>query len=185
MRRLSNPNFLRLYFKGKGIDVGCGSDPLSQYKELFPLVESIDSYDKENGDAQYLLNIEDNSYNFLHSSHCLEHMEDFWIAICNWIRVVKSGGYLVIIVPDEDLYEQGIFPSTFNKNHIWTFTINKYISCVGAKSINILELIDKLSDIISVEKIELLNHTYLNLPRQDQTLLPTTECGIELILRKR
>jgi hypothetical protein len=31
-------------------------------------------------------------------------------------------------VPDEDLYEQGVFPSTFNADHKWTFTVYMHIS---------------------------------------------------------
>ena len=31
-------------------------------------------------------------------------------------------------VPDEDLYEQGQFPSTYNVDHKWTFTILKTTS---------------------------------------------------------
>jgi ubiquinone/menaquinone biosynthesis C-methylase UbiE len=183
MRRLSNPNFMRLYFRGKGLDIGSGSDSLSQYTELFPLVERIDSWDKENGDAQYLNGIENNTYDFVHSSHCLEHLDSPYEALRNWFRIIKSGGYLVITMPDEDKYEQGQFPSTFNKNHKWTFTIWKETSWSN-NSISILNLVKVFNDEASIEKIELLNHTYLNLPRQDQTLLPTTECGIEIIIRK-
>jgi hypothetical protein len=46
-------------------------------------------------------------------------------AIQSWFSLVKPGGHLITIVPDEDLYEQGHFPSIFNSDHKSTFTISK------------------------------------------------------------
>ena len=184
-RRLHNPNFSRVYFKGIGIDIGGGSDPLSFYEYLFPLIKSIRVYDKEDGDAQVMSGVQSNYYDFVHSSHCLEHLEDPVEGISNWFRILKPDGYLIITIPDEDLYEQGVFPSTFNADHKWTFTIFKGFSW-STKSINIIDIIKELGTEASVEKIELLNTTYRHgIPRYDQTRLPTTECGIEIIIRKR
>jgi len=52
-------------------------------------------------------------------------MKDVKIALCNWWGLVKPGGYLIIVVPDEDLYEQGIWPSIFNSDHKATFNLRK------------------------------------------------------------
>uniref|UniRef100_A0A6H1ZKH8 Putative methyltransferase n=1 Tax=viral metagenome TaxID=1070528 RepID=A0A6H1ZKH8_9ZZZZ len=183
-RRLSNPNFMRLYFKGNGIDIGGKSDPLSLYIELFPLVKSIRTWDIEDGDAQFMSSVESETYDFVHSSHCLEHLNDPLEGIQNWLRILKPGGYLIITVPDEDLYEQGKFPSTFNKDHKWTFTVYKYSSW-STKSINIIDMLKDLDDNTCIEKIELLNSMHRILPRYDQTLTPVAECGIEVIIRKR
>lgn len=182
-RRLSNPNFMRFYFKGNGLDIGGKPDPLSLYSELFPLVKKIHTWDKEDGDAQFLKPVDNETYDFVHSSHCLEHLNDPIEGLKNWIRVLKPDGYLIITVPDEDLYEQGVFPSTFNKDHKWTFTIYKSYSW-SEKSINILDIVKEFRN-ISVEKIELLNSTYRTLPRYDQTLSPIAECGIEIIIHKK
>jgi hypothetical protein len=46
---------------------------------------------------------------------------------------------LFVIVPDEDLYEQGFWPSRFNRDHKWTFTIAKRASW-SPVSVNLLEL---------------------------------------------
>ncbi|MHA1233170.1 MAG: methyltransferase domain-containing protein [Candidatus Helarchaeota archaeon] len=184
IRRMSDPNFMRLYFKGHGIDIGGKPDPLSLYTELFPLIKDVRTWDKEDGDAQYMSSISDNTYDFVHSSHCLEHLDNPMTGIKNWLRILKPSGYLIITVPDEDLYEQGVFPSTFNEDHKWTFTIWKRNSWSN-KSINILDIIKLFDNKTSVEKIELLNSTYRTLPRYDQTLTPIAECGIEIIIRKR
>jgi len=184
-RRLSNSNFIRKYFCGDGIDIGGKPDPLSLYKEFFPLLNKVKTWDWEDGDAQYLETVADQYYDFVHSSHCLEHLLDPEEGLANWFRVLKPNGYLIITVPDEDMYEQGVFPSGFNSDHKWTFTIHKTASW-SAKSINVIELLSKLGQEASIEKIELLNSTYrYELPRYDQTLTPVGECGIEIIIRKR
>lgn len=184
-RRLSNSNFISKYFRGDGVDIGGKPDPLSLYKELFPLVNDVKTWDWEDGDAQYLETVDDNCFDFVHSSHCLEHLVDPAEGLRNWFRVLKPDGYLIITVPDEDMYEQGVFPSTFNGDHKWTFTIYKETSW-SDRSINVIELLSQLDSAASIEKIELLTSTYRNgLPRYDQTLTPVAECGIEIIVRKR
>jgi len=184
-RRLSNPNFSRFYFRGNGIDIGGKPDPLSLYAELFPLINSVRVWDIDDGDAQYLTGVNEGHYDFVHSSHCLEHLVDPKMGLENWFRVIKPGGYLIVTVPDEDLYEQGVFPSSFNKDHKWTFTIYKEESW-NDKSINILTLLQSLGHEAAIEKVELLNSSYrYEMPRFDQTLTPVGECGIEIIVRKR
>jgi SAM-dependent methyltransferase len=184
-RRLADSNFLRNYFVGEGLDIGGKPDPLSLYKELFPLMSSIKTWDWEDGDAQFLKGVADKSLNFVHSSHCLEHLVDPTEGLRNWFRVLQEGGYLVITVPDEDLYEQGVFPSVFNGDHKWTFTIFKSKSW-SDKSLNLLDLIRELGPAAEPVRIEQLSASYrFNLPRFDQTLTPVAECGIEIIIRKR
>ena len=123
-RRLHDPNFISRYFKGSGIDIGPGNDPLREYVELFPLMTVV-SWDKAEGDAEDMIGCRDETFDFVHASHCLEDMNDPQVALTNWFRILKPGGHLIVTVPDEDMYEQGIFPSEFNTDHKWTFTIWK------------------------------------------------------------
>lgn len=183
LRRLADSRFANRYFVGEGIDIGCGPDPVSLYAELFPRMGAVRPWDMPDGDAQLLQGVADESFDFVHSSHCLEHMRDPREALKNWYRVLKPGGYLVITVPDEDLYEQGVFPSRFNTDHKWTFTLYKQASW-SSKSINVLELF-KVLDMPQVLKVELLDASYrYQLPPIDQTLTPIGECAIEFIIRK-
>ena len=69
----------------------------------------------------------------------------------------------MVIVPDEDLYEQGVFPSTFNADHKWTFTISKSESWID-KSINLFDLLPKLGKAAEVMKVEPVSYTHLTLP---------------------
>jgi predicted SAM-dependent methyltransferase len=184
-RRYYNGNFITKYFVGDGIDVGAGQDSLEFYKKQFPLLKSVRAWDVQDGDAQYLEGVADESLDFIHASHILEHTEEPEVSLTNWIAVVKPGGYLIITVPDEDQYEHGVWPSRFSHEHKWSFTIHKSKSSMP-KSINVIDLIAKFSDDVVCEKIELINDFFQDMPDNvDQTLMPNAECAIEIILRKK
>lgn len=184
-RRLADANFSNRYFVGNGIDIGGKPDPLANYRELFARMGEVRTWDWEDGDAQFLASLGNDTVDFVHSSHCLEHLVDPQAGLQNWLRVVRPGGHIVITIPDEDMYEQGIFPSTFNRDHKWTFTVWKPNSWSN-KSINVLDMLRNLGASVDIVKIEQLISTYrFSLPRYDQTLSPIAECGIEIVLRKR
>src|ERR1700741_2393168 len=159
MRRLGDSNFTRRYFVGRGLDVGGKPDPLILYRELFCRMETVRTWDWEDGDGQFLPDVPDGEFDFVHSSHCLEHLVDPAAGLLNWFRVLREGGHLIVTVPDEDLYEQGQFPSTFNRDHKWTFTIWKSKSW-SDRSINVLDLLRGLSPAAEVVKLEQLNASY-------------------------
>lgn len=185
IRRLANSNFVRRYFVGEGVDIGGRPDPLSLYTNFFPLMKSVRIWDLEDGDAQFMEGVADDTFDFVHSSHCLEHLRDPAQGLANWLRVVKPGGFVIVTVPDEDMYEQGEFPSTFNRDHKWTFTVFKEKSW-SAKSINLLNLLGGLGPAADVEKLEVLTSTFRHdLPRYDQTMTPIGECAVEFVIRKR
>jgi SAM-dependent methyltransferase len=184
-RRLLGPGYATRYFVGHGLDVGSGADPLARFAPLFPLVRSVTTFDVPDGDAQLLATYPDDRFDFLHSSHCLEHVRDPFEGLQNWVRVVRPGGHLVVLLPDEDLYEQGVWPSTFNADHRHTFTICKAASW-SPVSVNVTTLLAAVADRAEVLKVELLHHTFLpDRGREDQTLNPVGECAIEFVLRKR
>lgn len=143
-RRKKSYLFKQKAFVGKGIDVGCGRDILS--KKVFKKITSIEGFEPEDGDAQHIHKYrEKESYDFVYSSNCLEHMDEPASALKSWYSLVKPGGYLIFTVPDEDLYEQGVFPSRYNDDHKWTFTIYKQKSW-SPKSINIVDLVRELQE---------------------------------------
>jgi ubiquinone/menaquinone biosynthesis C-methylase UbiE len=184
-RRLHDANFVTRYFVGEGIDIGSGPDPLGQYAELFPLMSGVRAWDLPDGDAELMASCGDEQYDFVHSSHCLEHMHNPDIALKNWFRIVKPGGHLVVLVPDEDMYEQGIFPSTYNSDHKATATIFK-TSSWSTRSLNLIEVLKGLGAQADIIKLEQLTGSYrFSLPRVDQTLTPIGECAIEFVIRKR
>lgn len=185
VRRSLDQRFATKYLVGAGIDIGAGNDSIDNYGSLFPLLQSVRNWDLDDGDAATMAGVPDDSMDFVHSSHCLEHLSDPYLALSQWIRICRPGGYLIVVVPDEDLYEQGVFPSTFSPEHLWTFTISKRESW-SPRSVNLLELLGRFDDAVDVIRIELLDHAYLyGRDRFDQTHLPITETGVEFVLRKR
>ena len=62
--------------------------------------------------------LRDESFDFVYSSHTLEHVMDPAITLRNWWRVLKPGGYLLVYIPHRDLYEKKkTLPSNWNFDH--------------------------------------------------------------------
>lgn len=114
-RKFRGPDFNTNYLRGKVIDIGAGGDPICPWAE---------SFDVADGDANFITRYKaPQTYDTVHSSHCLEHLYKPEEALREWWKLVKSGGYLVLVVPHEDLYEQGFWPSIFNSDHKATFRL--------------------------------------------------------------
>jgi len=185
IRRLQDARYVNTFFKGKGIDIGAGNDSLGKYFQQFPLMTQVLAWDLPDGDAQKMESVADNVFDFVHSSHCLEHMRDPYEAFTNWIRICKPGGHIIITIPDEDLYEQGVWPSNFNGDHKISWTIAKQKSW-SPVSINVTEFLFSFISNLEIIKIELINGAFMyNVPRIDQTSTSISECAIEFIVRKR
>lgn len=101
------------YCKGLGIDVGCGS------KKTHPLALGIDltpkgmtgKYGSErrqiseadictSGDNLYMFS--DNVLDYVVARHNLEHYTDPIKTLKEWKRVLKRGGILGVVVPDDE-----------------------------------------------------------------------------------
>jgi len=96
-------------------------------------------------------------------------MHDPEDALRQWWALARPGGYLVIVVPDEDLYEQGKWPSLFNKDHKATFTLEKDKSW-SPVSYNIEDLIRNLPqvEILGVEIQDVgFDHALFRSPRAE------------------
>jgi SAM-dependent methyltransferase len=116
-QRRIKEGFFDKYTIGKGLDIGYGGDLVSP---------NAAGFDFEHGDAQYLAEINNEQYDFVYSSHTLEHLADPAAALKNWYRVLKKGGYLILYIPHRDLYEKKkSLPSRFNPNHTAFFLIER------------------------------------------------------------
>jgi SAM-dependent methyltransferase len=52
-------------------------------------------------DAVNITDINDNQYDFVFSSHTLEHIANPLKAINEWLRITKKDGYIIIVVPEK------------------------------------------------------------------------------------
>lgn len=52
-------------------------------------------------DAINISAVENETYDFCFSSHCLEHIANPLKAVQEWLRIVKKDGYIIIIVPEK------------------------------------------------------------------------------------
>lgn len=179
-RRLKDSRYAERWFVGRGVDVGCGGDPLR--KEDWPKVEEVVPYDVDrgDGDASYMTSVKDCTFDFLHASHVLEHLANPQAALTNWIRVLKPGGFAVVLVPEELLYEGGVWPSRYNPDHKSSFTMRA--NPILPKSLNLLWLLWKTGT--DVESLALLTEGWeLGKLGSDQTLGPA-ECSVEFVVRR-
>jgi SAM-dependent methyltransferase len=184
LRRFHDIRYATRWFRGDAIDIGAGDDPLTFHRLFFPLLRNVVATDKEDGDAMLMDWVADESYDTVHSSNCLEHLEDPFISVSNWIRICRKGGHIVIVVPDEDLYEQGEFPSTMNDDHKWSFTIGKTESW-SPKSVSLIHFLQQFTDRVRILRLELLDAGFIyGAPRMDQTLGLMAESAIEIVLQK-
>lgn len=63
-------------------------------------------YDNKKGtvivnDAVNITNVSNNNYDFVFSSHSLEHIANPLKAISEWLRIVKNEGHIIIVVPEK------------------------------------------------------------------------------------
>lgn len=144
--------FINKYFAQTIIDIGGGNDPVVPHAEVFDLTD---------GNAQYITKYKaQESYHCVYSSHCLEHMKNVPLALEEWWKLVIPGGYMVLIVPHEDLYEQHYWPPIFNEDHKATFRMSQNQSW-SPVSYNVIDLCNNLEKSQIVEKeIHDLNYDY-------------------------
>jgi SAM-dependent methyltransferase len=182
-KRRKNTWLYNKVFTGSGIDAGCGTDLLN--KEDFPNIATIRGFDLPDGNLEKLDEyFSENTFDFLHASQSLEHMANPPDALRRWIKVVKEGGYLIVSIPDTDLYEKNLFPSRFNPDHRALFSINRRNE---PHLINVIDMLLSISnvDIIKIELVD-TDFDYTNTPWYvDQTRNEKTEAFIEFILKKK
>lgn len=98
---------------GKGIDVGCGhrkTHPQAIGVDLTPGGEKGEvgnvagqtSTADITGSGDHLWMFADNELDYVVQRHNLEHYKDFLLALQEWKRVLKPGGTLGMVVPDEE-----------------------------------------------------------------------------------
>ena len=120
-RRRVQSGFMERYFSGPAIlDIGFrGGDP-----NAVPITETAIGVelDYPGYDGKTLPFPEDSQDTVL-AAHVLEHIFDYKLILRDWMRVLKVGGFLVVMVPHRDLYERlPDLPSRWNGDHKRLYT---------------------------------------------------------------
>lgn len=103
--------FAKYYCKGTGYDIGFCKE---EWK--FPGAIGIDSSLENGYDAD---NLPDGEVDYIYSSHCLEHVNDWVSALEMWISKLKKGGIIFLYLPD---FSQVYWRPWHNKKHKHCFT---------------------------------------------------------------
>lgn len=100
------PYFMQ-FCKGAGLDVGSGP---------WPLPGAIPIEIKDGRDA---MDVPEGPWDYVASSHCLEHVHDPVAALEHWKSVLKPGGVLFLNLPSPDMAYW--LPQNCRKHlHTWT-----------------------------------------------------------------
>jgi SAM-dependent methyltransferase len=71
----------------------------------------------------------DGSLDAIYSSHCYEHIPDYRTILRDWYRLLRVGGFLVIVVPHQHLFERKRqMPSRWNPDHQRFYTPRSLLS---------------------------------------------------------
>lgn len=119
--------YLKYFDKKNGIEIGGPSAIFSNEVPIYQVLASLDGcnfssktiwegnivegenynyFENKKGfqyicEASNLAEIPSGKYDFLIASHCLEHCANTLKTVKEWLRVVKKGGVLLIILPDK------------------------------------------------------------------------------------
>lgn len=180
-RRAGMRLFTERVFVGRAIDIGAGPDPLETCPE-FPLLRDVMHWDLPQGDAKLMRDLSPRSFDLVYSSHCLEHIDGPYAAVMRWWELVKVGGHLVIVVPDEELYERFVWPPRFNSDHKNSYSTAFLGAMTLPATIHVQHLAMRCwrGRLISLVRLE----DGFDPTAGDQTAIGTCECGIELVIRK-
>lgn len=120
--------FFDKYMQGIGLDIGFAG----YLKGCQPILETAAGVDKDYpGYDGVTLPFGSESQDYVYSSHCLEHIDFDFLAIREWMRVVKTDGHLVLVVPHQYLYEKrGRMPSKWNADHKHFYNPSKLLLAV-------------------------------------------------------
>ena len=99
------------YCIGKGCDVGFGGDKIMKLNcdgIDFPQPYTYTGKDKVDIGCDVINNeipVPDNTYDYVYTSHLIEDFVDTNDALKKFIRILKNGGNLILVFPDQPVYE--------------------------------------------------------------------------------
>lgn len=132
------------YCRGNGVDIGCGGEPVVPWAIAMDLpADQYATYHSGNtpdrqiqfgGDARDLP-FKDGKLDWVYSSHLLEDFLEWDPILREWVRVLKPGGNLVILVPDKALWkaalDRGQPPNCAHQHESFAGELSGYAQRIG------------------------------------------------------
>jgi SAM-dependent methyltransferase len=123
-----------IYCKGKGLDIGGGSAPFSNSRNIDPDFNNKE----ENSSNENALNINEKnlSQDYIFSSHCLEHLDMPFKALREFKRVLKDKGIIFLYLPHPG---NELWLKENLEYHLWQPTPKKILRMFNYLDIEVIE----------------------------------------------
>ena len=100
---MEHAEFTGRYLTGEGVEIGAFTTPIPGIRPTY--VDRFATYAGQTTLADYFgdacdLPYYDDSLDFVASSHLLEHVANPLAALREWMRVLRHGGYVYMVIPD-------------------------------------------------------------------------------------
>jgi ADP-heptose:LPS heptosyltransferase/SAM-dependent methyltransferase len=145
------------YCQGNGLDIGYGGDPVVPTAITIdqppPYTPHLGSHPQNlRGDGANLYWFKDDAFDYIYSSHLIEDFAETGPVLKEWVRVLKPGGYMVLVAPVERIYREHCSRTgqEYNTNH----------KILEMSAPYILSQLDKLAIPYRIEKRFDLINTY-------------------------
>jgi SAM-dependent methyltransferase len=116
--------------RGSGIDIGA---------DRWPLEGSTPIQNEADLNAYKLDAFADGSLDYVFSSHCLEHLQDWRAALQLWISKLKQGGILFLYLPHESMKLWHPCGPWVHSDHKWKPTLRVLIPFLQANGIEVVK----------------------------------------------
>ncbi len=151
------------YCVGFGLDVGFGGDAIAEHAIRVDLEKPYANVGRAPiqlaADGAYLP-CRDGVLDFVYSSHLLEDFADTDAVLREWIRVLKTGGRLILYCPDEPAFRRhcAVTGQPYNVHHAHADFSLDYVRHIlhdigGLKVLHAVPLVDQYSWELVVEKL--------------------------------
>lgn len=115
---------------GQGLDIGSGKWPI---QGATPIENDAEL------NAHKLDKFHDGSLDFVFSSHCLEHLQDWQNALKLWIRKIRPNGILFLYLPHESMKLWNPCGPWVATGHKWKPTLELLLPFLEVNGIEIIE----------------------------------------------
>lgn len=130
---------------GYGLDIGFGGDPIAPHAIRMdlpqPYADTGDATVQLGGDCRDLRWFHDDALDFVYSSHVLEDFDENETepVMREWVRVLKPGGNLVLLLPDQPRYVRHceLTNQPYNAHHSIDHFSLDYVTRVAERLANV------------------------------------------------